>query len=283
MSKNKNDLEGRISDYLPISKRVRDLATYTVILGILLGLVGSAKVTEAEKKRKRLEELSTQQRFEQTLKQNSYDSSSAAFDRFLKKTYEGIRKGYEERKELLEYLNNKINTLSEKTSIFLPDNIVNNGMYKSTLIHVLNEDFHKYNPNLDAKYFVGDCLKYKIDPIVAASIFFHETKYDTLGVGRMNNPAGIRGNGDAGSRDGFARYSTWQRGVDAFVNLLKDYPAHFLKPRGINNANISNVVRTWAPSGDGNNNPNTYVKTILYFMKEKNSCILRIINNNSKK
>ena len=281
MSKNKSDLEDRTKDY-PFFHVAKELTTYLVILGFVFSLAGSAKVINAEKERKRLKELSTQQRFEQTLKQRTYDSSGAFTKHFKTNVYKGVKKGYEERKELQEYLDNRIKTLSGRTTIFLPNNIVNNKMYTSAVTVALGEDFQNYNPKLDAKYFVKDCLKYKIDPLVAAGIFFHETRYDTLGVGRMNNPAGIRGKGDAGSRDGFARYSTWQKGVDDFVELLKNYPEYFLKPQGIKNAEIKEIVKIWAPEKD-NNDPPTYIKAILNYVKEKNSYVLSIIKSNSKK
>lgn len=213
---------------------------------------------------------SEQNDLEKLIKGETYGINSnidRKFDRKVKlQAYSGIKKGEILREEAIKYLKSELNTNLE-TNIVLPRYIANNPEYRRASIAMVKQQFNEYNPKElgdDAEYFVNTCLDKRVNPIFALGVFFNESNYGTRGIARITkNPGNIRGSGDKGSYYGFARYSSWQRGIDAFVDLIYNYPKTFLNNKSIN---VSNVIKIWAPPSE--NDTEGYIKRVLDFMRE---------------
>lgn len=101
-----------------------------------------------------------------------------------------------------------------------------------------------------------------INPAVALAFFIQESSAGTAGVARSTKSWGnIKGSGPAGSYKGFRAYNTWEEGVKDWYRLIDD---KYLAPRsegGRGYEYLSQVISTYAPSSD-NNNERAYVANV---------------------
>lgn len=96
-----------------------------------------------------------------------------------------------------------------------------------------------------ALYDMG--IEHHIDPAVALGFFYQESTCGKAGRAVANHSFGnIIGSGPAGSDGKFRRYHSWAEGAADWYNLIDKYNA-----RGL--TTLSQVIHTYAPSGDGNN------------------------------
>lgn len=93
-----------------------------------------------------------------------------------------------------------------------------------------------------------------IDPAVALAFFVKESSAGTKGVATQTNSWGnIKGRGPEGSVKGFRAYSDFKEGMHDWYRLMDEV---YLRPKeegGRGYTHLSQVIRTYAPQSDGNN------------------------------
>jgi hypothetical protein len=99
----------------------------------------------------------------------------------------------------------------------------------------------------DAAQYIWDAGRVlHVDPAVLLALFWHESKYGTLGVARLTYSVGnIRPLAGQPELDGYRYYRTWEEGVDDAYRLLRLYA------RG-GTADVATALPIWAPSADDN-------------------------------
>ncbi len=105
-------------------------------------------------------------------------------------------------------------------------------------------------------------VKRGINPAVALAFFVQESSAGTKGVAATTNSWGnIKGEGPAGSYKGFRAYEDFGQGVKDWYRLIDD---KYLAPQsegGRGYTHLSQVIRTYAPGSD-NNNEKQYVANV---------------------
>lgn len=106
-------------------------------------------------------------------------------------------------------------------------------------------------------------VKRGINPAVALAFFIKESSAGTAGIARETNSWGnIRGdNGPAGGIRGFKAYNNFEEGVKDWYRLIDDKYLAQPSEGGRGYTHLSQVIRTYAPQSDGNNEKN-YVATV---------------------
>ena len=100
-------------------------------------------------------------------------------------------------------------------------------------------------------------VKYGIDPVFALAFFMHESSFGTAGVAHYTHSLGnLRCIPGPPCYNGFASFSTWEAGFDAWYWLIRDVYVgtwHL--------STIEQIIPTYAPSGD-NNNVDAYIYAV---------------------
>lgn len=112
------------------------------------------------------------------------------------------------------------------------------------------------------QYIYDEGVKYGINPAVALAFFVQESSCGTAGVARETNSWGnIRGEGPAGSVNGFRAYHDYKEGVDDWYRLIHDKYLPPASEGGFGAHTLSQIISHYAPSSD-NNNEVAYVHNV---------------------
>jgi hypothetical protein len=97
-----------------------------------------------------------------------------------------------------------------------------------------------------------------IDPAWALAFFNHESSYGKAGVARYSKSIGnMRCMDGYPCVGGYAYFSSWEQGYQAYYSLLKS--ATYI---GGGKTTIEAIVPTWAPPSDGNDDA-TYISSLI--------------------
>ena len=95
--------------------------------------------------------------------------------------------------------------------------------------------------------------KYGVDPVLVASIIAYESGWGTSSLAAQNNFMGYRAAGDAGvSERGFGYFSTVEKGLEATIGNLSEYPSRYDSISAVDYNNIDAIGaiycegNTWA-------------------------------------
>ncbi|HKC73741.1 MAG TPA: hypothetical protein VKF37_06010 [Chloroflexota bacterium] len=121
------------------------------------------------------------------------------------------------------------------------------------------------SPALHASYADGkDVAEYiwdagrvlDVDPAAVVALFWHESKFGTLGMARLTNSVGnIRPLPGQPAVGGYRRYHSWEAGIDDCYRLLLSYARHGA-------ATIPVAIPVWAPPAD-HNDDGSYIASVL--------------------
>ena len=97
-----------------------------------------------------------------------------------------------------------------------------------------------------ALYSLG--VQYGIDPVIALAFFMHESSFGTQGEARFSKSLGnLRCLVGALCRDGYAWFSAWQAGYQAWYTLIRQV---YVEQWGC--VTVEQIIPHYAPSADGN-------------------------------
>src|SRR5262249_47487412 len=104
------------------------------------------------------------------------------------------------------------------------------------------------------QYIYDEGVKNGINPAVALAFFIQESSCGTAGVAaRTHSWGNIKGSGPAGSISGFRAYHDYKEGVSDWYHLIKDKYLAPPQQGGFGCETLSQIIRHYAPSSDGNN------------------------------
>lgn len=123
----------------------------------------------------------------------------------------------------------------------------------------INQVLSSYNSPAAGKgqALFDDGVKYGIDPVYALAFFMHESSFGNAGVAQYTHSLGnLRCIPSAPCYNGFAYFSTWEDGFDAWYWLISNVYVgtwHL--------TTIEQIIPTYAPSGD-HNDVSAYISAI---------------------
>lgn len=155
------------------------------------------------------------------------------------------------------------------TSYSNSNNATNNYHYGSTPVtgapsippDTINKLLCKYgNPQVcgTGQTLYQDGQQYGIDPAFALAFFWHESNFGTKGEAVSSKSLGnLRCiDNEASCTDGYAWFSTWEDGYNAWYSLISNL---YIKQWGL--TTINQIIPKYAPSSD-HNNEQAYISNV---------------------
>ncbi|HEY5002914.1 MAG TPA: hypothetical protein VII61_07165 [Ktedonobacteraceae bacterium] len=103
----------------------------------------------------------------------------------------------------------------------------------------------------------SDGVKYGIDPVFALAFFMHESSFGTAGIAQMtHSPGNLRCIPTAACVSGYAAFSSWNAGFDAWYQLMSNL---YVNTWGL--TTLDQIIPRYAPPTD-NNDDAAYISAV---------------------